>query len=279
MHEVTGRQLELHWHLCLNPHIMNETTVTSSSRIVPLTSTIGLRTLGEEDLFAYLCVHGALHWWYQLHWLADIAALLSASPEGSAERLYREASTRGTGRAAAQALLLCRDVLHTPLPSDLILELGRTPRVQWLQRTALYAMTSERRPLDVRFGTLRGSLSALLLGESWHYRFTELRNLLTNQTTCRYFHCQNGSGFSIQSCGCPFGFGGTLSVGDHCRSELRRIPPNNQFDGLAKCSQIRNPSSFLQKKVGRVRRQMGILEPDECRTPNELATADNEKRI
>ena len=103
---------------------------------------------------------------------------------GSAERLYREASARGAGRAAAQALLLCRDVLHTPLPSHLILELGRTPRVRWLQRTALNAMTSgrdERRPLDVRFGTLRGSLSALLLGQSWRYRFTELRNLLTNQ--------------------------------------------------------------------------------------------------
>ena len=184
VHEVTGHQLELHWHLCLNPHIINETTVASASRIVPLTRTIGLRTLGEDDLFTYLCVHGALHWWYQLRWLADVAALLSSSPEGSAERLYKEASTRGAGRAAAQALLLCRDVLRTPLPSHLILELGRTPRVRWLQRTALNAMTSgrdERRPLEIRFGTLRGSLSALLLGQSWRYRLTELRNLLTNQ--------------------------------------------------------------------------------------------------
>jgi hypothetical protein len=182
--EVTRHQLELHWRLCLNPYLMDEATIISSSRVVQLNSTVGLRTLGTEDLFTYLCVHGALHWWYQLRWLADIAALLSALPAESAERLYREATTRGAGRAAAQALLLCRDLLHTPLPSHLIIELGRTPRVRWLQETALGAMTSgrdERRPLDVPFGTLRGSLSALLLGQSWRYRFTELRNLLTNQ--------------------------------------------------------------------------------------------------
>ena len=40
----------------------------------------------------------------------------------------------------------------------------------------------EREPREVRFGTTRGSLSALLLGQSWRYRLVELRNLLTNET-------------------------------------------------------------------------------------------------
>jgi hypothetical protein len=185
LHEVTGQQLELHWRLCLNPHLMDESTAMTSSRVVSLSETTGLRTLGEDDLFVYLCVHGALHWWYELRWLSDISALLSAAPGGAAQRLNHAAKVRGAGRPVAQALLLCRNLLQTPLPDPLIKELGESPRVRWLQGTALSAMTvdqDERRPLDVRFGTTRGSLSALLLGQNWRYRVTELRNLLTNQS-------------------------------------------------------------------------------------------------
>src|SRR5262249_46491178 len=72
IHEATGLQIELHWRLFLNPHAMGETTFMAASRIVPLAGAAGLRTLGDEDLFAYLCMHGALHWWYRLKWLADI---------------------------------------------------------------------------------------------------------------------------------------------------------------------------------------------------------------
>ena len=117
VHEETGLQIELHWRLFLNPHAMDEASVMAASRIVRLTGTTGLRTLGEDDLFTYLCVHGALHWWNQLKWLADIGALLAAEPEGGAERFYRAAEARGAGRAAAQAMLLCQRLLGTPLPT------------------------------------------------------------------------------------------------------------------------------------------------------------------
>jgi hypothetical protein len=185
IHEVTGQQIELHWQLFLNPYIMDETSVMAASRAVPLTGTSALRTLGEEDLFVYLCVHGALHWWNQLKWLADIGALLGAAPEGGAERFNRAAETRGAGRAAAQALLLCRRLLNTPLPTSLMKKLGESPKVHWLQKTALNAMNTgrgEREPREVRFGTTRGSLSAFLLGHGWRYRLAELRNLLINET-------------------------------------------------------------------------------------------------
>ena len=76
----------------------------------------GLRTLGEEDLFAYLCMHGALHWWNRLKWLADVNALLASTPEDGVERLVRAAEARGAGRAAAQALLLCQRLLADAPP-------------------------------------------------------------------------------------------------------------------------------------------------------------------
>ena len=179
VHQTTGLQIELHWRLFLNPHAMAEASIIAASRVVPLAGTTGLRTLGEEDLFAYLCMHGALHWWNRLKWLADINALLATSPEDGIERLVRAAEVRGAGRAAAQALLLCRRLLGTPLPTRLVATLDNSVTVRWLETTALKAMTAgqgERDPHDAPFGTTRGSLSTFLLNRSWRYRLAELKH-------------------------------------------------------------------------------------------------------
>jgi Uncharacterised nucleotidyltransferase len=185
VHQATGLRIELHWRLFLNAHAMTETSVMAASRVVPLAGASGLRTLCEEDLFAYLCVHGALHWWYRLKWLADINALLAAAPEVSIERLFRAAETRGAGRAAAQAMLLCRRLFGTRLPTSLMANIGKGLTMRWLEATALSAMTagqSEREPHELRFGTTRGSLSTFLVSRSWRYRLAELNNHLTSQT-------------------------------------------------------------------------------------------------
>jgi hypothetical protein len=185
VHQATGLRIELHWRLFLNPYAMDEASFTAASRVVPLSGTQGLRTLGEEDLFAYLCMHGALHWWNRLKWLADVNALLAAAPEGGVERLIRAAEARGAGRAAAQAMLLCRRLLGTPLPSHLLAALGRGATERWLEATALSAMTgghAEHDPHDARFGTTRGSFSTFLLSRSWRYWLAELNNHLTNPT-------------------------------------------------------------------------------------------------
>jgi hypothetical protein len=185
VHKSTGVQIELHWRLFLNPHAMAEDSIMEASRVVPLTKFEGLRTLGEEDLFAYLCMHGTLHWWYRLKWLADVNALLAGASENSIARLVRAAEVRGAGRAAAQALLLCRRLLGTPLPDRLMATLTKGAAVRWLEGTALNAMTAGRgelEPREVRFGTTRGSLSTFLLQRSWRYWLAELNLLLTNQT-------------------------------------------------------------------------------------------------
>jgi hypothetical protein len=185
IHVTTRLQIELHWRLFLNPHAMDETWLTEASRIVPLAGAAGLRTLGEEDLFAYLCIHGALHWWNRLKWLADVNALLASTPERGIERLLLAAEAKGAGRAAAQALLLCRRLLGTPLPSRPMISLGTSATVRWLEATALNAMTrgeGEHDPHDTRFGTTRGSLSTFLLKRSWRYWLAEINVHLTNQT-------------------------------------------------------------------------------------------------
>ena len=183
--QTTRFPIELHWRLFLNSHAMAEASVMAASRVVSLNGTVGLRTLGEEDLFSYLCMHGALHCWSRLKWLADINALLTTAPKGGVERLVGAAEARGTGRAAAQALLLCRRILGTPLPAPLMATLCKNVTVRWLEATALNAMTTaqgEQHPHDTRFGTTRGSISTFLLSRSWRYRLAELKIHLTNQT-------------------------------------------------------------------------------------------------
>jgi Uncharacterised nucleotidyltransferase len=185
IHQTTGLLIEVHWRLFPNPHAMAQDSIMAASRDVPLTYAAGLHTLGDEDLFAYLCMHGALHWWNRLKWLADVNALLASKPEDSIERLVRAADARGTGRAAAQALLLCQRLLAAPLPARLMTTLSKSARLRWLQATALSAMTTgqgEGDPHEVRFGTSRGSLSTFLLSSSWRYWLRELKLHLINQT-------------------------------------------------------------------------------------------------
>ena len=54
VHQASGVPIELHWRLFLNPHAMPDDSVMAASRVVPLMGAAGLRTMGEEDLFAYL---------------------------------------------------------------------------------------------------------------------------------------------------------------------------------------------------------------------------------
>ena len=95
----------------------------ANSRVVPLAGTRGLRTLGEEDLFAYLCMHGALHWWHRLKWLADINALL-APQESDVERLIGAAKAGGRGEPRPRLCCFASGFLGPPSPTDLMASLG-----------------------------------------------------------------------------------------------------------------------------------------------------------
>ncbi len=178
VHEHGEPELELHWRLFLNPNFLNETSLFVLSRIVPLSQAIGLRTLGEDDLFSYLCAHGTVHWWYQLKWLADVGALLASSSMSGIERHYQAAEARGLGRPAALAILLCHRLLGTAIPDRLLATFRASTTMRWLESTALNVMTAgdgEIEPRDKSFGTTRGSLSCFLLRQNWRYWFAELK--------------------------------------------------------------------------------------------------------
>jgi hypothetical protein len=172
-----GITLEVHQRLTANPMLAPALGARSPSQEVTIAPGVTLRTLATDELFAYLCVHGALTAWSRLKWLADLAAFVSGEDEAGIERLYRRAAALAPRRAVAQALLLAHRLLALPLSPALETEL-RSDRVnRYLERAALATMTgggAVRELSDQPFGPARLNLSVMMLQPGWRYKAVEL---------------------------------------------------------------------------------------------------------
>jgi len=173
----SGLTVELHWGLADGPVLLPELSVDSPSQAVPLSHDKGLLTLARPELFAYLCVHGAMHGWSRLKWLADLAALLGKEDPQSIVQLYRRSLELSAGLCCAQALLLCRRLFGTPVSAELAAELARIPGVPWLVRAALDTMAGGgARELDARpLVAARILLMQLVLCGSWRGAGAQMR--------------------------------------------------------------------------------------------------------
>lgn len=126
-HPGTGITAELHWGLADNPRLLRGVGVKSDAQAVAMPGG-QLRTLADNELFAYLAVHGAMHNWSRLKWLADLGALLARRSRGEISELYRFAEGVGAGRPAALALVLCDRLLGLGVDDELLRGLRR-PRI------------------------------------------------------------------------------------------------------------------------------------------------------
>jgi hypothetical protein len=134
-------RLELQWRAADNPLLLRGVNARAEAQDVVLSEGFAVRTLAPDDLFAYLCVHGAHHSWSRLKWLADANALL-ASSHADIDRLYRHAQTIGAGLCAGQALLLCHRLLGLNLPASIVRELQADKRCERLTGIAMAEMTA-----------------------------------------------------------------------------------------------------------------------------------------
>lgn len=173
-------EVELHWRLFDNHHLMPGLGLKSQTQNVRVGEST-LPTFAGDDLFAYLCMHGALTGWFRLKWLADVSALLTQAGLDGGERLYRACLEKGAGQAAAQAILLCHRLLSTDVSEGLLAALNRDPNTKALERTALWAISpgsEEKEPMDVFLGGARINFSHLRLRPDWRYRASELKSYM-----------------------------------------------------------------------------------------------------
>lgn len=176
IHPETRIAVELHWKLVDNPYLLPGIDDRSPVRSVQVGGR-ALRTLEESPLLAYLLVHGTLHAWSRLKWLADVAALLSRYPADAIEPLYRELQALRSGRAAAVGFLLCHDLFDIALPDGLRAELRGDRATRRLVSTAHTALThgaGEREVSNYSLTGIRVLLSHLTVAPGWRSFLWEL---------------------------------------------------------------------------------------------------------
>src|SRR5262249_32806700 len=146
-----GLFVELHTRLADNRALVPELTVSSPTRQVEITAGRSVSTLAADELFSYLCVHGASSLWFRLKWITDLAALLSACPATEIERLYSRSQELGAGRAADQALLLAHHFYRTLDGTGLADRLERDRTSCWLAAAARCQLSSFTEPTERPF--------------------------------------------------------------------------------------------------------------------------------
>ena len=177
VHPDNGAFLELQWRVADNPKLLNEVHAGSPTQNVVVADGLSARTLARDDLFAYLCIHGAYHAWSRLKWLADLNAFIAAT-DADVMHLHRHAQAKGAGFCSGQALLLCQRLLALPLPDSLASELQGTARVRKLYAVAADAIADRTRG-DGGGGNApavwRGFWTQFLLGQGWAFFAAQCR--------------------------------------------------------------------------------------------------------
>jgi len=169
-------QIDLHTRVADNRRVIPAISVHSPRQWVEVADSLSLPTLGDDELFAYLAVHGASSAWFRLKWIADFAGYLSGMNAETINRLYLRSQELGAGRAAGQALLLAHELFETLRDNGALLKQLRSDRrSQQLYRTALRLLTQNlSEPTQQRWGTLPIRATQLLLLPGLSYKVFEI---------------------------------------------------------------------------------------------------------
>lgn len=109
----TGTYVELHWRFALNKTLLARLENDLRRESVTVAGNAQLDTFNATQMLAYLSVHGAMHHWRRLKWLADVAAFLEQLPPVERDRIIAELSQGPERDAVAQALCLCDTLFGT----------------------------------------------------------------------------------------------------------------------------------------------------------------------
>jgi hypothetical protein len=115
---TTGHSVELHWRLTRNRAMPGALPANPQSSSWIDSGSARIHCLSFDDLFLYLCVHGALDGWMRLKSLADIVSLCRNMPASELDRLVELANRAGVLPEVSAALLLANRVFGVNIVSS-----------------------------------------------------------------------------------------------------------------------------------------------------------------
>jgi len=86
-------------------------------------------TLAPEEMLLALAAHGSKHCWDRLSWVCDLAEFISSQPQTDWAAVLERATAAGRRRRLLWGLLLARDLLGLPLPSEAAAAAAADPRL------------------------------------------------------------------------------------------------------------------------------------------------------
>lgn len=175
--------IDLHTRLADNPAMLRNLGMETTRQVAKLGDKLGLPTIGSEELFAYLSVHGASSAWFRLKWAADLAALLSTRTGEEIEHLHDRSQQLGAGRAAAQALILIDDLFDVGLDPGFRSRLEADRLSRWLASSALREINSSIEPTGRPLGTAMIHLTQLAMMPGARFAMSEARRQLQDVVT------------------------------------------------------------------------------------------------
>jgi hypothetical protein len=140
-HPTTGHAVELHWRLHRNRAMPGALPANPESSSWINAGSASVHCLAFDDLFLYLCVHGALDGWMRLKALADIVSLCREMPENELQRLAELAKQAGVLPEVSAALLLANRVFGVNIVSKGMLPASNST-VEHILKFSWFAISS-----------------------------------------------------------------------------------------------------------------------------------------
>jgi len=106
-----------------------------------------LDTFSSEDLFLYLCAHGAKHSWCNLGWICDCGEFVRRQPQIDWQRVTERARAAHCRRILLLGLSLAAEQSEIAIPPSLAAELAGESKVGSMQRQIGRDLFSAKRPV------------------------------------------------------------------------------------------------------------------------------------
>jgi hypothetical protein len=142
---------------------------------------VSIPVLSVVDEFLYLCGHGALHAWFRLKWIQDIARIIATAPASTIADIARAADAAGVTPMVTSAAMLAETLLGVSAPQVLAGPSSRASNLVMLQSIRALAAPAEASNAPSIAGIARMSLLQLSLRRDWRYRCSVISRLLVSQ--------------------------------------------------------------------------------------------------